>query len=56
MENGNRCQWNFDHVNNGKLFIISLLKNFIFIKGFLKKEIFITYGKTDQWKNKENLW
>lgn len=55
MENGNRYQWNFDHVNNGKLFIISFLKNFIFIKRIFKARNI--KAKTGQWeKNKENSW
>lgn len=37
MENGNRCQWNFDHVNNGKLFFIFLPQEFYIYKRTSKK-------------------
>lgn len=56
MENGNRYQWNFDHVNNGKLFIISFLKNFIFIKRIFKTRNINIRKNRSMEKNKENSW
>jgi len=38
MEKGNRCQWNFDHDKNGKLFIIIFSQEFYIYKNVRLKQ------------------